>query len=112
VALALHGLRRDVLPAADWALRVATAYGVPVQVTSVYRTVAEQQVLYRRYLAGQSKWPANPPGLSAHNYRLAFDSDTDPRYMSWWVAVRRLAGFHVPANDPIHAEVPGWMSIA
>jgi hypothetical protein len=109
MSVGLRGLESTwVRPRADWALQVATHYRVPVTVTSTLRTFNEQAELRRRYEAGQSQFPANRPGDSAHNYGLAWDSVVDPRAQAWWDYVRTLAGFHVPQNDRIHAEVPNW----
>lgn len=114
----LAGLERDVRAAAEWCLGYAEGFGVRVTVVSGKRNRAEQTRLYRNFQAclasGQfgrtpdCQYPANPPGESAHEYGLAWDSWVEPRYMPWWVAVRRYAGFHVIEGDLPHAEVPGW----
>jgi hypothetical protein len=114
----LRGLQRDVKGAAEWALAWADYYDVPVQITSGKRSMRLQRKLRDRYercvASGEfgktdyCRWPANRPGQSAHNYALAWDSTTDPQYQSWWNQVRGLAGFSIPSNDHIHAEVPGW----
>jgi len=116
--LKLAGLRESVREAASWCLDVAQYYGVPVTVTSGHRTWAEQERLYRNYqqcLASGSygrtpdcMYPANPPGDSAHNYGLAFDSVVPAWAQEWWTYVRRYAGFDVPPGDVIHAAVPNW----
>lgn len=97
-------------PNADWCIEVADYYNVPVTVTSVWRSWEEQDALYKRWLNGGSVYPANPPGQSAHEYRMAWDSTVDPVYQGWWDYVRELAGFYVPSNDRIHAAVPDWRS--
>ena len=94
--------------AAEWATRVAQAYGVPVTVTSARRTWGEQDRLFRNYREGGSKYPAARPGYSAHQYGLAFDSVVAPELQNWWTYVRELAGFQVPRNDIIHAQYPDW----
>lgn len=104
----LSGLNRYVRKRARWSLDIAEKYGVPVKVTSGYRSLREQKRLRQRWLAGQSPWPANKPGDSGHNYGLAWDSVTTPEYQRWWNYVRRYAGFNVPPHDEIHAEVPNW----
>jgi len=116
--LKLLGLHPDVKRNAEWALGWADFYGVPVTVTSGFRSWQEQARLRRNYeqcLAtgrmGQTpncRFPANAPGDSAHNFGLAWDS-TVPRWAQrWWDHVRALAGFRVPPNDEVHAEVPNW----
>ena len=100
---------------------MADAYGVPVRVTSGYRSWELQQRLrtnYERCLASgefgktdRCRWPANRPGDSAHNFGLAFDSVVSPEFQPWWNAVRRYVGFEVPQHDEIHAQVPSWRSL-
>lgn len=104
----LQGLHRQVREAADWCLEVAAYYDVPVTVTSGYRSWQQQAKLRQDYEEGRSRWPANRPGDSAHNYGLAWDSVVPAWAQSWWSDVRRLAGFEVLPNDVIHAQVPGW----
>lgn len=104
----LAGLHPQVKAAAEWALRWADYYGVPVTVTSGFRSWEEQAALRRRFEAGQSQFPANRPGDSSHNFGLAWDSVTEPWAQEWWNAVRRAAGFEVLGNDIVHAQVPNW----
>lgn len=108
MSIQLRGLHPVVRLRAQWALDVARHYRVPVTVTSTVRTRQQQQHLYEQWKLGKSKWPANPPGYSAHEYGLAFDSTVPEQLWSWWSAVRTAAGFRVPPNDKIHAEVPHW----
>jgi len=104
----LRGLDPNVREAAEWTLMVADYYGIPVTVTSGYRSWRKQQELYTRYRSGQSRFPANPPGSSSHEYGLSFDSVVADEWIPWWTRVREYAGFRVPPNDWIHAEVPNW----
>lgn len=114
----LSGLERDVRAAAEWCLTYADRYGVTVTVVSGRRSRAEQTRLWRNYQAclasgdfGRTRdcqYPANPPGDSAHEFGLAWDSVVEPHVMPWWVQVRRAAGFHVITGDLPHAEVPNW----
>lgn len=122
MTLQLAGLEPRVRAAAETAIGWATAYGIPVVVTSTYRSWAEQTKLrtqYERCLARgvtispsnpdpACRYPANRPGDSAHNYRWAWDSVVPPEMQWAWNYLRRYAGFHVPDNDQIHAEVPNW----
>jgi hypothetical protein len=90
-------------PYATWFYRHLVRLGQRPTVTSVYRSRAAQEVLYRRYLHGQSKFPAAPPGHSWHEHRRAFDLVVvNPELAgriwkqmggSWW------------ASDPIHFQV-------
>lgn len=108
MSIQLRGLNPVVRVHAQWCLDVANHYGVPVTVTSGVRSRQKQQYLYDQWKAGKSKWPANPPGQSAHEYKLAWDSTVPEPYWAWWNMVRRAAGFRVPDHDRIHAEVPNW----
>ena len=61
----------------EFARRLSTwslANGGGYRVNSGYRSIAEQTVLYRRYLAGQGPLAA-PPGSSLHNFGLASDGN-------------------------------------
>lgn len=97
-------------------MQIASYNGIKPVVTSVARTWADQAKLYARYIAGQSKYPANAPGDSAHQPRtvaglegaLAFDSVVPDEQLATWTAIRRYVGFRVPENDLIHAELPEW----
>ena len=77
------------------------------RVTSSYRSYSEQWMLWRRYLNGQSRYPAAPPGRSWHNYGRAWDvDDADPRQlqemgMIWESWGGRWGGRF---GDPIHFE--------
>jgi len=104
----LRGLHPQVEAAAEDALAWAGFYGIPVQVTSGFRSLAEQARLRRLFLAGKSRFPANTPGDSSHNFGLAFDSTVSSADLSDWTIIRDWIGFRVPRNDVIHAEVPGW----
>ena len=95
-------------PYADYAVHWANANGIFPQITSVYRSWAEQTRLRARWEAGQSKWPANRPGDSAHNYGWAFDSWVPDHQMPVWIEIRRRVGWVVPDHDRIHAGLPGW----
>jgi len=108
VSVNLRGLDARVRPYAEYALRVAQVNGIDPVITSTFRSWQEQTRLYSRYKAGRSSFPANPPGYSAHNYGLAFDSWVPEAQRPAWKAIREYVGFHVPSNDWVHAEVPHW----
>ncbi len=118
MAISLRGLQPEVRRRADWALAVAKYYSIPVTVTSAYRSWNVQARLRRNYeqcvaegrfpSAPDCKYPANRPGDSSHNWGLAWDSTTEPRYQPAWNAIRQWAGFEVLPNDQIHAQVPNW----
>lgn len=108
-----NGLQPWIRPAATELLRLgveaARRMGVPAPVvTSVKRSKRQQALLYRRYLAGQSKFPAAPPGTSKHELGLAFDIYTpDDELLRQlghvWEAWGGIWGGRF--NDAIHFEV-------
>jgi len=106
--IALRGMDSRVRPYAEYALSLAHANGIFPQVTSTYRSWEEQIALRSRWERGESQWPANAPGDSAHNYGWAFDSVVPDHEMPLWAAIRSYVGFRVPGGDIIHAEVPDW----
>lgn len=106
--ISLRGLHPNVRARAEWAHAIARYYGFTPTVTSGYRTWEAQKRLRARWERGESQFPANRPGDSAHNYGLAWDSVVKPEDRPFWEQIRRYAGFDVPANDWIHGEVPSW----
>lgn len=108
MSIHLRGLDPRVRERAELALAWAHRYGIPVQVTSGYRGWAEQALLYDRWKSGKSKFPANKPGDSAHQWGMAWDSVVPEEYWWHWTYLREYAGFEVLPNDIIHAQVPNW----
>ena len=108
MAISLRGLDPAVRERAELALRIAVHFGIPTSVTSTFRSWAEQQALRDRFLEGRSRFPANAPGDSAHNFGLAWDSTTEPEFQADWDYIRWWVGFDIFPNDIVHAEVPGW----
>lgn len=108
MSMGLRGLHADVRPYAEYAHQVAEYYGLNPVVTSTYRSWAEQKRLRERWEAGKSRFPANRPGDSAHNWGLAWDSWVPEDQRDLWTRIRRWVGFDVPSNDWIHAAVPNW----
>lgn len=87
--------------------------GVQPRVTSTFRSHAEQARLYRRFLAGQQRYPVAPPGSSAHEYGYAFDMITsamDPTDLADLGTVWKSWGgvWGGEFGDPIHFEYPGF----
>jgi len=106
----LRGLEPEVRAKAECAFELARSYDITPVVTSVRRAWAEQLRLRERWERGESQFPANKPGDSAHQYGLAFDSVVPDNQMACWVAIRESVGLRVPAGDLIHAERPEWRS--
>jgi len=76
--LGLGGLHPEVRQRVSWLLDLARREGLAVRVTSTLRTRAEQDRLYRAWLArGRSGLPAAPPGYSTHEYGFAVDLVSD-----------------------------------
>ena len=51
------------------------ALGIPFAITSTWRSYASQEALYEAYVArGRTGLPAARPGLSTHEYGIAFDA--------------------------------------
>lgn len=78
--------------------------------TSTWRSRAEQTRLYNRFLAGASRYPAAPPGQSAHEYGWAFDYVVSPRVYqedvgALWESWGGTWGGRF--QDEVHFELPG-----
>lgn len=105
-----EGLQPWLVPYVEYALNWYTYLThQEVTVTSTYRSVQEQQVLYDN--RATNPYPVNRPGDSAHQYGLAFDSSVPNDKLGLWTQIRTAVGFRVPANDHVHAEVPSWRQI-
>jgi hypothetical protein len=106
--LRLTGVHPEVRFWAEVALDVADRFDVPVSVTSGFRSLDDQARLRALWEAGLSRFPANRPGDSSHNFGLAFDSQVSPQHQALWDRIRQLVGFELLQNDEVHAQVPGW----
>jgi len=104
----LRGLDSRVRPQAELAHELARGVGIDPTVTSTYRSWEEQTRLRATYERGESRFPANRPGDSAHNYGWAWDSVVPEHQQAEWNQIRESVGFRVPPNDLIHAELPEW----
>ena len=107
----LRGMDSRVRPYAEWATQIANYYGIVPTVTSTYRSWEEQTKLRARWERGESRFPANRPGDSAHNYGWAWDSVVPEHQQDLWNQIREYVGFRVPPGDQIHGEVPGWRNL-
>lgn len=88
--------------------RIAAANGIRIRITSARRSRKTQWRLYRRFLLGQTPFPAAYPGTSKHERGLAVDlvaypperlKDLGHVWESWG---GRWGGRF---NDPIHFEI-------
>jgi len=104
----LSGLNPVVLDAAEYALEIARYFRIRPTVTSGFRSFRKQAQLRAAWEAGRSRFPANRPGDSSHNFGLAWDSTVPAQDLANWNAIRSWVGFELIANDPVHAQVPNW----
>lgn len=103
-----NGLDARYRPHFEALVRIAQALDPGARVTSARRSSSEQKRLYRRYLAGLSRYPVAPPGRSKHERGLAIDLVASERVLNqlgelWEQAGGRWGGRF---NDNIHFEVP------
>jgi hypothetical protein len=110
MATGLNSLESWLQPAAHQLVSIASQAGLYPRVSSARRTHAQQALLYRRFLAGQSRFPAAPPGHSSHELGLAFDLwVNDESQLSdlgqVWEQMGGVWGGHF--HDPIHFEAGG-----
>ena len=104
------GLVEDLRPYAEALLEALRQAGFTAQVTSVYRGFAAQKKLFDAYTKGHSRYPAAPPGFSAHNQGWAFDISVNdesvlPDAGALWESWGGTWGGHF--SDPIHFEMGG-----
>jgi len=121
MSIRLRGLHPVVRERAELTLRVAADFGLVPRITSAFRSWEDQVRLRRNFercvaegrfpSPPDCRFPANRPGDSSHQFGLSFDSVVPAGAQPLWDAIRRWAGFRVPSNDLIHAEVPGWRSV-
>lgn len=105
----LRTLEPWLYPYADWIWRVGKYYDRRLVVTSARRSSTDQARLYARYLRGESRLPAAPPGSSAHEFGLAFDlarlgvdASTDPFLLALGRLWQSYGGKHGGGADPVH----------
>lgn len=108
--IGLTGLDERLRQHAEQTFSYARSIGLHPVPTSSRRTEQEQRRLYDTYIRGKAKYPAAPPGQSAHQWGVAFDSVVPASELAAWTAVRRAFGWLAPDTDTVHAEWPGWQS--
>ena len=98
----LDGLDPRLRP---WAARLLSAARLPLEITSVHRSLARQRRLYRRFLSGRTCCNVNPPGLSQHEHGLAWDMTSSDAELERLGAIwRSWGGLWGGEADPIHFE--------
>lgn len=101
----LEGLEPALRPWAEYLVQLGQQHDPSLTITSVRRSSAEQARLYRRYLAGQSQFPAAPPGRSFHEYGRAWDMVGRPEVLRWLGAIwQSWGGTYGGEVDPIHFQ--------
>jgi len=108
----LRQLHPQLVEPARYLYAIGKYYDPLLVVTSGFRSSSKQAVLYRKWLSGESKIPAAPPGDSLHGYGLAFDLArigkdpfTDP-LLNWLGAVWEYwGGRYGGKRDPVHFQV-------
>jgi hypothetical protein len=110
MATGLHTLQSWLVPAAEQLVSIAAQAGLFPRVSSARRSHGQQAILYRRFLAGQSRFPAAPPGSSSHELGLAFDLWINDESQlidlgTVWEQMGGTWGGHF--KDPIHFEAGG-----
>jgi LAS superfamily LD-carboxypeptidase LdcB len=101
------GLHPKLQPWFRALVAAAQRYDRSARVTSGRRSTAEQTRLYRRFVAGQSRYPVAPPGRSMHEHGRAIDIVARPEVLrGLGLAWEKLGGkwggrFH----DDIHFEL-------
>lgn len=86
------------------ALAQLRTQGVHVITTSTRRTKNEQRVLFRKFVTGQSKFPAALPGSSTHEIGIAIDLVPEtPGTLPTIASVMAIHGFKwAEARDCVH----------
>lgn len=85
------------------------ARGIPFRITSTYRSIASQKRLYDAWVArGRTGLPAARPGLSTHEYGLAFDAVFPREHEQTVVAIARRHGMvWFGPKDRVHFDAFG-----
>jgi len=104
------GVHAVLAPGATSALRATVAArGVTMTVSSAYRTVAEQYVLYKWWKAGQCGIQvAAVPGLSNHQSGRAIDV---PSYSGWITPLQARGWTWLGNSDVVHFDFNGAANI-
>lgn len=115
----LANLHPKFAPAVRYLVEEAEAMGIPVTITSGYRSVEEQRRvcadLKERERKGHGRFPCATPGLSAHQYGLAVDmmggNGFASREHAALAELGEAMGFARVRGDPPHFEHPAWRAI-
>lgn len=98
-----------IRPWFEWLYATIQRVDRSARVTSTVRSRAEQARLYRRFLAGESQFPAAPPGKSKHENGRAIDIVARPEVLRWvgeyWERLGPSFRWGGRFNDEIHFEL-------
>lgn len=100
-----RGMQSWLAPYAGWLLQLLSANGIRYTINSVYRSRAEQQALYDRYVRGLAKYPVAVPGTSKHELGLAMDINTFPDVNAQLGRIWVSMGGRWSASDKVHYGV-------
>lgn len=108
MAAGMWRYHRQLRPYFKWLVKVGRALNLDPIVTSTVRTRTEQQQLYSRYLRGESKFPAAPPGRSLHERGLAIDlvSRDNALLGQYW---KYYVGGRWSPSDSVHYDLQPWL---
>src|SRR5207245_11255166 len=96
-------------PYATALVNLAANAGLQPKVTSTVRTYGEQKRLYENLLNGRSRYPAAPPGTSAHEFGFGVDPVVnDERYLAELGHLWMAAGGVWHQSDAVHFEFQGF----
>ena len=99
------GLAPQLRPWFEWLAQEARRVDGTARVTSAYRSRSEQERLYRRFLAGQSRYPVARPGTSRHEHGRAIDLVARPEVLRWLGKLWESKGGRWGGElDPIHFD--------
>jgi len=97
-------LNREFRPWAEGLFNIARRYHLKPQLTSSYRSLRRQRILYDKYLRGEHPFPVAPPGQSLHNYGLAIDMTS--RHNAWLAEIWQYwGGSWGGSRDYVHFAV-------
>lgn len=106
---ALNRYDPQIRPWFQWLYSAVQRLDPSARVTSTVRSRAEQARLYRRYLAGQSRYPVAPPGRSRHESGRAIDIKASPQALrrigEYWEQLGPSFRWGGRFNDDIHFEL-------
>lgn len=106
----LSRVHPSLRPAARLLFETAEENGLSVEITSVFRSPADQERVCRT-----TKLPCATPGRSAHQHGLAIDfvagGSTGSAQHRALVELAKELGFRTIPGDPVHIEHPQWPAV-